>query len=86
MISPTGINTAARHTTDTIASGGGEPVSGSFLWELIHFRIRGSAMITIIDPTPMPENARPEKPGDHPLMSVKMMGYATKHLVNVAYD
>jgi hypothetical protein len=47
-----------------LASGGGEPVSGSFLWELIHFRIRGSAIMTIIDPTPMPEKARPEKPGD----------------------
>ena len=74
MISPTGIKIAARQTGATIASGAVWPVSGSILWELIHLRMRGSAIMVIIPPTPIPEKARPVKPGDQPLMSVKTIG------------
>lgn len=78
------MSTAAIQTTLTIASGGGSPVSlsGSALCELIIFRIKGSQQITIMDPTPMPQKARPESPGDQPRMSEKMIGYATKQRYN----
>ena len=78
QISPTGIRIAARQTGATIASGGGLPVSGSGLCELIHFRISGSRKIAIIDPIPMPTNERPVIPADQPRKSVKTIGYATK--------
>lgn len=54
QISPVGIRIAAKQTTDTIASGGGLPVSGSGLCELIHFRINGSSTMASTEPIPMP--------------------------------
>lgn len=79
QISPTGISIAAKQTTDTIDSGGRSPVTGSVLCELMTLRMSGSHAMTIVDPTPMPQNERPVKPGDHPRKPSKTIGYATKH-------
>ena len=78
-ISPVGIKIAAKHTTDTIDSGAFSPVSGSSLWELIMRLIRGSHAITMVEPTAIPQNDKPVKPGVQPRISLKTIGYATKH-------
>lgn len=54
IISPIGQSTAAMQTTLTMASGGGFPVAGSGLCELIRRRSKGSEQIVIIPPIPMP--------------------------------
>ena len=48
------------------ASGNTRPVSGSFSCELTIFLAKGSVMIAIIVPTPIPTKARPVTPRDHP--------------------
>ena len=76
---------ALIHTNDTIASGGGFPVSGSGLCRSIMRLISGSQATVIKDPVPMPQKASPETPSDHPRMSRKTMGYATKHRYRMPY-
>lgn len=72
--SPTGMRMEDMQTMDIIASGGGLPVSGSGLWELIMRRMRGSHIMVIRMPIPIPRKPRPERPSDQPLISRKTIG------------
>lgn len=65
---------AQIHTIDTMASGGGFPVSGSGLWLSIMRRTSGSQEMIARDPTPMPQKASPDMPSDQPRISLKTMG------------
>lgn len=72
--SPAGIRMAQMHTIDTMASGGGFPVSGSGLWLSIMRRISGSQAMVMREPIPMPQKASPDIPSDQPRISPKTMG------------
>ena len=66
------------HTTETIASGATLPVAGSMRCALMSLRKTGSPKIVNRFPVPIPKNARPAIPADHPRSCRNTMGYATK--------
>src|SRR2546423_4053665 len=80
---PIGVRHAAMQTIDIMASGGGSPVSGSGLWELIKRRMSGSRTMMHIDPIPIPTNARPDIAIVQPRNPVKTIGYATKQRYSI---
>lgn len=63
---PMGQRKEAKQMMQTEASGYTRPVAGSFLCELTIFRASGSVTIANMVPTPIPTNASPVNPADHP--------------------